>query len=221
MHASWKKILQGEFEKPYFQSLIEFVNKERREGVVFPPPGTLFNAFQVPYEEVKVLILGQDPYPNAGQAYGFCFSVQPGVKPPPSLVNIYKELEGDLGIKPPKHGCLQHWVDQGVFLLNAVLTVRAHQSGSHQGKGWEQFTDKVIRLLDARQEPVVFVLWGRYARNKKDLIDCQRHLVLEAAHPSPMSARNGFFGSRPFSQINAALEYSGLDPIDWQLPPKV
>jgi len=220
MDPSWKERLGPEFKKPYFRELAAFVRAERHAGVVFPPQGQVFNAFKTPYDQANVLILGQDPYHNADQAHGLCFSVQPGVKPPPSLLNIYKELASDVGAKPPKHGCLQSWADHGVFLLNAVLTVRAHAAGSHQGKGWERFTDAVIRLLNARQTPVVFVLWGRYARKKKALIDDQRHLVIESPHPSPMSAHQGFFGSQPFSQVNAALAYSGLPTIDWQLPMK-
>jgi uracil-DNA glycosylase len=219
MDPSWKERLSGEFQKPYFKALVEFVREERKGHVVFPAAGDVFNAFkETPYDKANVLILGQDPYHNAGQAHGLCFSVLPGMKPPPSLVNIYKELASDVGIAPPKHGYLMPWAHQGVFLLNATLTVRAHEPGSHQGKGWETFTDEAIRALSARERPVVFVLWGRYARQKVDLIDKSRHVILESAHPSPMSASSGFFGSKPFSQINSALGSFGSQPIDWQLP---
>ncbi len=219
MHLSWKEQLAGEFKKDYFRQLAAFVEDERRKNVVYPGPGDIFNAFEVtPYDRANVLILGQDPYHGPGQAHGLCFSVQPGVRPPPSLLNIYKELEADVGFRSPKHGHLLHWAKQGVFLLNAVLTVRAGEPGSHQGRGWETFTDEVIRRLNAREKPVVFVLWGRYARDKKGLIDGGRHTIIESAHPSPMSADKGFFGSRPFSKVNRALEASGLPAIDWQLP---
>jgi uracil-DNA glycosylase len=165
-----------------------------------------------------VLILGQDPYHGPGQAHGLCFSVLPGVRPPPSLVNIHKELQSDLGCPPPRHGNLEHWARQGVLLLNAVLTVRAHQANSHQGKGWEQFTDEVIRVVNAKEERVVFILWGGYARRKKALVDRSRHVVIESPHPSPLSAHNGFFGSRPFSRANEALAEAGRAPVDWCLP---
>jgi uracil-DNA glycosylase len=218
MHPSWKAVLADEFAKPYFRELAEYVKAERKAHTVFPPPGQVFEAFKVtPYDQAKVCILGQDPYHNAGQAHGLCFSVQPGVTPPPSLVNIYKELEADLGCKRPKHGYLMRWAEQGVFLLNAVLTVRAHSPASHRNIGWERFTDEVITKLNERETPVVFVLWGRYARSKGRYIDENRHLVVESTHPSPMSADKGFFGSRPFSQINAALAAEGQEPIDWQL----
>jgi uracil-DNA glycosylase len=219
MHQSWKAVLADEFQKPYFRRVADFVKAERQKGVVFPPPGQVFRAFEVtPYDQVKVCILGQDPYHNAEQAHGLSFSVQRGVQPPPSLVNIFKELKADLGCEPPKHGDLTHWAQQGVFLLNAVLTVKAHQPGSHQNQGWEKFTDAVISKLNEREDALVFVLWGRYARNKARLIDESTHLVVESPHPSPMSANSGFFGSRPFSQINAGLEELGHEPIDWQLP---
>ena len=219
LHPSWMAQLgfTEEIRKPYFKELDDFLKGERKAHVVFPPADQVFTAFKVtPYDKANVLILGQDPYHNAGQAHGLCFSVQPGVKPPPSLVNIYKELEADVGFKPPKHGHLMGWAEQGVFLLNAVLTVRAHEAGSHRDKGWERFTDAVIGLLSAREQPVVFVLWGRYAREKKDLIDTSRHTVIESAHPSPMSAK-GFFGTRPFSKVNEALAEAGHPEIDWQL----
>jgi len=218
MHSSWKERLTDEIQKSYFRELADFLSEERRARVVFPPANQVFTAFKVtPYDRANVVILGQDPYHNAGQAHGLCFSVQPGVKPPPSLRNIYKELETDLGVKPPRHGNLMGWAEQGVFLLNAVLTVRAHEAGSHQGKGWERFTDAVLSLLSAREEPAVFILWGRYARDKKGLIDTGRHTVIESAHPSPMSAR-GFFGTKPFSRANEALVAAGHSEIDWQLP---
>jgi len=219
MHESWKAVLATEFAESYFRALAEFVKAERRGHVIFPPPGQVFRALEVtPFDQVKVCVLGQDPYHNAEQAHGLSFSVQRGVKPPPSLVNIFKELEADLGCKPPKHGDLTSWAEQGVFLLNAVLTVQAHQPASHRDMGWETFTDAVITLLNDREQPLVFVLWGRYARNKAVLIDESRHLVVESPHPSPMSAASGFFGSRPFSQVNAGLAELGLEPIDWQLP---
>lgn len=217
MDESWKQRLAGEFQKPYFKDLVEFVREERKSHVVFPEPRDVFAAYDAtPYDKANVVILGQDPYHGAGQAHGLSFSVLPNVKAPPSLQNIFKELKADLGIATPKHGLLTYWAVQGVMLLNATLTVRAHDAGSHQGKGWETFTDETIRLLNQREVPVVFVLWGRYARSKKDLID-SRHTVIESAHPSPMSAHNGFFGSKPFSKVNAALEKRGLAPIDWAI----
>lgn len=219
MHPSWKEQIGAEVEKPYFLQLADFLKKERETHTVFPPKDQVFTAFKgTPFDAVKVLILGQDPYHNAGQAHGLSFSVQPGLKPPPSLVNIFKELASDVGCKPPKHGHLVAWAEQGVFLLNATLTVRAHEPGSHQGKGWETFTDVAISKLNARDKPLVFILWGRYAREKVGLIDTKKHLVIESAHPSPMSASTGFFGSKPFSRANAALESWGEKPINWQLP---
>ena len=215
--ASWKKALSAEFKKPYFPQLTKFVADEYQSQVIFPLAKDMFNALKAtPYESSNVLILGQDPYPNADQAHGLAFSVHPGVKPPPSLVNIFKELATDLGCKP-RDGCLLRWAEQGVLLLNSVLTVRAHHPGSHKGKGWETFTDAIIRALDAREKPVVFVLWGKYARDKKALIDTARHTIIESSHPSPMAANDGFFGSKPFSRINEALVKNGLQPIDWQL----
>lgn len=217
MHPSWKEQLAGEFERPYFRQLAAFVKQERKEHMVFPPAGDVFNAFEAPFESVRVCILGQDPYHNAGQAHGLCFSVQKGVTPPPSLGNIFKELEADVpGFKRPAHGCLTPWVEQGVLLLNAVLTVRAHEPASHQGQGWETFTDAVLARLSGREQHMVFILWGRFARSKLPLI-ATHHTVFESAHPSPMSARNGFFGSRPFSATNNALEAHGQTPIDWKL----
>lgn len=219
MHPSWKEQVGAEVEKPYFLQLVEFLKKERETQTVFPPKDQVFTAFKgTPFDAVKVVILGQDPYHNAGQAHGLSFSVQPGLKPPPSLLNIYKELASDVGCTAPKHGHLAAWAEQGVFLLNATLTVRAHEPGSHQGKGWETFTDVAISKLSARARPVVFILWGRYAREKVGLIDTKKHLVIESAHPSPMSASSGFFGSKPFSKANAALESWGGTPINWQLP---
>lgn len=219
MHESWKRLLADEFTQPYFKDLTEFVRAERENHVVFPPSSQVFEALRLtPYDEVRVLILGQDPYHNAGQAHGLSFSVPVGVALPPSLQNIFKELSEDVGFSPPGHGCLTHWAEQGVLLLNAVLTVRAHTPGSHKDKGWELFTDAIIRKLDARERPVVFVLWGVYARKKAGLIDSDRHLIIESPHPSPMSARSGFFGSSPFSQANEGLKALGEPPIAWQLP---
>jgi uracil-DNA glycosylase len=216
--TDWNPILRGEFEKPYWKSLQSFVAEQRREHDVFPPHDEVFAALRLtPYADVKVLILGQDPYHGPGQAHGLCFSVRPPVAPPPSLVNIFKELRDDLGIAPPGHGSLEAWAKQGVLLLNAVLTVRAHAAASHAGKGWETFTDEVIRAVNDKPEPVVFVLWGGYARKKKALVDSSRHIVIESAHPSPLSAHNGFMGSKPFSKINVALEAAGHPPINWQL----
>jgi uracil-DNA glycosylase len=216
--ADWRNVLAAEFPQPYFRDLERFVAEERSQHTVFPPVEDVFNAFKyTPYDKVKVLLLGQDPYHDEGQAHGLCFSVRPGVKPPPSLVNIFKELRDDLGCSIPDHGHLTPWARQGVMLLNAVLTVRTHQPASHKDRGWETFTDAVIRALDARKRPVVFLLWGAYAQKKRDLIDASRHVVLTAAHPSPLSTKK-FFGSKPFSQANAALERLGEKPIDWQLP---
>ena len=218
MDASWKAKLADEFKKPYFAQLASFVRDERAKSTVFPGPGDIFNAFKyTPFDDVKVVILGQDPYHNAGQAHGLSFSVMPGVRPPPSLVNIFKEAEADIGFKPPGHGYLKAWADRGVFLLNTVLTVRAHEPGSHRGKGWETLTDRVIELLAARARPMVFVLWGKPARDKARLIDENTHLIIEAPHPSPMSAHSGFFGSRPFSQVNDGLRALGQPEMNWQL----
>jgi len=214
---SWQKVLADEFEKPYFKDLEQFVDGERQAHQVFPPPEDVFNAYKyTPYNKVKVLLLGQDPYHDDGQAHGLAFSVRPGVAVPPSLVNVFKELQSDQGCKVPNHGCLIPWAQQGVMLLNAVLTVRAHQANSHKDKGWETFTDAVIAALGARTDPVVFLLWGAYAQKKKKLIT-ERHRVLIAAHPSPLSAKK-FFGSKPFSAANKALEELGEGPIDWQIP---
>lgn len=215
---SWHAVLADEMEQPYFKKLATFVDGERQQHRIFPPEQDVFNALKsTPFDQVKVLLLGQDPYHNEGQAHGLCFSVRPGTPPPPSLVNMFKELQDDLGCTPPNHGYLQHWADQGVLMLNAVLTVRAHQANSHKGKGWERFTDAIIRRVNEKDDTVVFVLWGNYARKKLSLIDTTRHVVVESAHPSPLSARNGFFGSRPFSKINAALQAAGKTAIDWEL----
>ena len=216
--AAWRKKLADEFEKPYFEKLQGFVDKERKTHTVFPPEKEVFNAFQhTPYDNVKVMLLGQDPYHDEGQAHGLCFSVRPGVRPPPSLRNIFKELASDMACPIPGHGCLTSWADQGVFLLNAVLTVRAHEPASHKNKGWEVFTDEVIRKVNEKSDRVVFLLWGRYAQDKIKLIDPDRHTVLKAAHPSPLSAKNGFFGARPFSKANTALRAAGRGEIEWCL----
>ena len=215
---SWQAALAGEFGKPYFAALREFLDRERAQHQVFPPEADVFNAFQLaPFDQVKVLLLGQDPYHDDGQAHGLCFSVRPGIRTPPSLVNIFKELKMDLGARVPNNGDLIPWARQGVLLLNAVLTVRAHEANSHKNQGWETFTDAVIQALAHREDPVVFVLWGAYAQKKGKLIDATRNPVIASAHPSPLSALK-FFGSRPFSKINAALGSLGKTPIDWQLP---
>ena len=215
----WREQLDGEFEKPYFKKLEAFVDDERKHYSVFPPEQEVFSALRLaPYENVKVLLLGQDPYHDNNQAHGLCFSVRPGIKPPPSLMNMFKELHDDVGFRIPNNGYLVPWAEQGILLLNAVLTVRAHQANSHKGHGWETFTDRIISLVSAREDPVVFVLWGAYAQKKLSLIDTERHSIVQAAHPSPLSARNGFFGSRPFSAINKALREYGKQEINWQLP---
>ncbi len=219
LSLSWHDALASELAQPYFGKLAAFVEAERAQHQVFPPEADVFNALKTtPLEQVNVLLLGQDPYHNDGQAHGLCFSVRPGVQPPPSLVNIFRELRDDLGYPVPNNGYLQHWAEQGVLMLNAVLTVRAHEANSHKGKGWERFTDAVIRNVNEKGDQVVFVLWGNYAQKKLTLIDTTRHVVVQSAHPSPLSARNGFFGSRPFSRINAALEAAGKPVIDWQIP---
>ncbi|MCB9234673.1 MAG: uracil-DNA glycosylase [Bacteroidia bacterium] len=219
IHPSWLEVLQDEFQKPYFADLKEFLVREKMAGkTVFPPGKQIFSAFDsTPFDKVKVVILGQDPYHNPGQAHGMCFSVQPGVKAPPSLINIYKEMESDLGIPPADHGYLMKWAEQGVFLLNSILTVQAFNAASHQGKGWERFTDAVIQQLNDKREGLVFILWGGYAKKKGEVIDTRKHLVLKSTHPSPLSAYNGFFGSKPFSQTNAYLTKLGKTPIDWRL----
>jgi uracil-DNA glycosylase len=215
---SWQVVLAEELEKPYFKKLAEFVDEEHRMYTVFPPEDDVFNALNyTPYDQVNVLLLGQDPYHDDNQAHGLCFSVRPGIKPPPSLVNMYKELQSDVGFRIPNHGYLVDWAKQGMLMLNAVLTVRAHQPNSHKEKGWERFTDAIISKVSARQEQVIFVLWGAYAQKKTALIDARRHVIIESAHPSPLSARAGFFGSKPFSRINAALREAGKPEINWQL----
>ena len=220
--TDWNPVLRAEFEKPYWPELQAFVYEERSQHQVFPPHEDVFAALHLtPYEDVKVLILGQDPYHGPGQAHGLCFSVRPPVPPPPSLDNIFKELHADVGVAIPDHGSLERWATQGVLLLNATLTVRAHQAGSHQKKGWEVFTDEVIGAVSDKPELVVFVLWGASARKKKVFVDTTRHVVIEAPHPSPLSAHRGFFGSKPFSRINTALSEVGRDPIDWKLPDMV
>ena len=216
--GAWAKALAGEFKKPYYKKLFEKVGEEYRTHRVYPPAEEIFNAFHfTPLEQVKAVILGQDPYHGEGQAQGLCFSVRPGVDIPPSLVNIYKELEDDVGCYIPNNGCLEKWARQGVLLLNTVLTVRAHQANSHRDIGWEEFTDAAIRVLAEQDRPLVFILWGRPAQAKKAMIHTPAHLVLEAPHPSPLSAFRGFFGSRPFSQTNEYLKQNGLAPIDWQI----
>ncbi|NLD78408.1 MAG: uracil-DNA glycosylase [Acidimicrobiales bacterium] len=217
--TDWNPVLRGEFIEDYWHELQDFVAAERSAGLVFPPDDEVFAALHLtPLATVKVVILGQDPYHGTGQAHGLCFSVRSGTPAPPSLRNIQRELVDDLGVAPPTTGDLTRWAGQGVLLLNTTLTVRAGQAGSHQGRGWERFTDQVIRAVSARNEPVVFVLWGAHARKKKALIDRRTHVVVESAHPSPLSAHNGFFGSRPFSRVNAALEARGREPVDWSLP---
>lgn len=214
----WLAVLQPEFSKPYYRELYETVKKEYRDYRVYPDSGDLFNAFHLtPLNNVKVVIIGQDPYHNAGQAHGLCFSVKPGIETPPSLVNIYKELQSDLGCYIPDNGYLTKWAEQGVLLLNTVLTVRAHQANSHRGIGWETFTDAVISALNREDRPIVFLLWGAPAQKKKQMLNNPKHFVLEAPHPSPLSAYRGFFGCRHFSRANAFLERNGLSPIDWQI----
>jgi uracil-DNA glycosylase len=214
----WHPVLRSEFDAPYWRDLQSFVHGERQAHTVYPPADEVFSAFDLtPYESTKVLILGQDPYHGPGQAHGLCFSVRRGVPVPPSLRNIYAELTSDLGIGAPAHGNLESWAREGVLLLNTTLTVRAGQAGSHHGHGWETFTDSVITAVAAKAERVVFVLWGASARRKRHLIDETRHVIIESAHPSPLSARNGFFGSRPFSRTNAALTDAGRGPVDWRI----
>ncbi|MBX2799105.1 MAG: uracil-DNA glycosylase [Myxococcales bacterium] len=216
---SWRSSLGGEMAEPYFSELDAFVAEQRAAGPVFPPEDEVFRALELtPLSSVKVLILGQDPYHGEGQAHGLCFSVRPGVKVPPSLRNIYKELEADVGCPVPSHGHLEHWGRQGVLLLNAVLTVRSAEANSHKDKGWERFTDAVIRVVNDQSERVVFVLWGGYAKKKARLVTASQHVVHTSAHPSPLSARNGFFGSKPFSVVNEALREAGRDPVDWCVP---
>lgn len=215
----WADFLDEEMKKPYYQELRQFLINEYRTQQIFPDMYAIFNALHyTSYADTKVVILGQDPYHGDGQAHGLSFSVQPGIQPPPSLINIFKELNTDLGCTVPNNGCLRPWAEQGVLLLNAVLTVRAHKAFSHQGKGWEQFTDHIIELLNEREKPLAFILWGAPARRKKAMITNPRHFIVESPHPSPLSAYSGFFGSRPFSQVNEFLQKNGQSPIDWQLP---
>jgi uracil-DNA glycosylase len=216
--TDWNPVLRAELAKPYWKDLQSFVAEERRLRTVYPAPEDVFAALHLtPYAETKVLILGQDPYHGPRQAHGLCFSVRPDVAVPPSLQNIFRELHDDLGVPIPPHGTLESWARQGVLLLNATLTVRAGQAGSHQGKGWEVFTDEVIRAVAAKEERVVFILWGSMARRKADLVRGGPHVVIASPHPSPLSAANGFFGSRPFSRANAALVEAGRTPVDWRI----
>lgn len=217
----WLEVLQEEFKKPYYKKLFQTVKAEYSSYQIFPPSDDIFNAFHLtPFHKVKVVILGQDPYHGDGQAHGLCFSVKPDVAIPPSLVNIYQELHDDLGCKIPNHGYLTKWAEQGVLMLNTVLTVRAHQANSHRGIGWEEFTDAAIEALNKENRPIVFILWGRPAQMKKRMLSNPNHLILEAPHPSPLSSYRGFFGSRPFSQTNQFLKSHGLEPIDWQIEDK-
>lgn len=218
INNDWLEFIGEEFRLPYYSELYQFVKSEYSHYRIFPNADDIFNAFHLtPLSEVRVVILGQDPYHNEGQAHGLCFSVKPEVEIPPSLVNIYQELHEDLGCYIPNHGYLEKWAKQGVLLLNTVLTVRAHQANSHQGKGWEKFTDAVIHAVNAQDRPIVFLLWGRPAQTKKAMLNNPKHLILEAPHPSPLSAYRGFFGSRHFSKTNDFLKQHGLEPIDWQI----
>jgi len=217
IHESWKSKLYDQFTAPYFLQLKEFLVDEKKQYSVFPPGKQIFAAFDhTPFENIKVVIIGQDPYHGPGQANGLCFSVSPGIAKPPSFTNIFKELEVDLGIPIPKSGNLEPWADQGVLLLNATLTVRANQAGSHQKKGWEQFTDSVIKTISEQRKGVIFLLWGRFAHTKEELIDKNKHFILKAAHPSPL-ARGAFFGCKHFSKTNELLQQQGLKPIDWRI----
>ncbi len=220
LHESWKAPLLPEFNSEYMAALKAFLNAEKAAGkTIYPKGSEWFRALDLtPLDKVRVVILGQDPYHGPGQAHGLCFSVKPGVRPPPSLLNIYKELESDLGLTRSRHGFLEHWAQQGVLLLNSVLTVEMAKAASHQGKGWERFTDAVVRLVNDKPDPVVFMLWGAYAQKKAAFVDTSRHLVLKAAHPSPLSAHNGFLGCRHFSKCGAFLQETGQQPIDWTLP---
>ena len=214
----WLDEIQGEFKKPYYKELYQFVRDEYSKTVIYPPADDIFNAMHfTPLSKVKVLLLGQDPYHNVGQAHGLCFSVKKGVDIPPSLVNIYKELHDDLGCTIPNHGCLTKWAEQGVLMLNTVLTVRAHQANSHKDIGWEEFTDAAIMALNSQDRPIVFILWGAPAQRKARMLTNPKHLILKAPHPSPLSAYRGFFGSKPFSQTNDYLRAHGVEPIDWQI----
>ena len=219
IEASWKEVLKGEFNKPYFQQIPEHLKTEKSQGKIIYPAGSLiFNAFNTtPFDKVKVVILGQDPYHGPGQAHGLCFSVQNGVPPPPSLMNIFKELQDDIGISIPQNGNLTHWAEQGVFLLNASLTVRAGEPMSHSKIGWAEFTDTVIKKISELKKNVVFLLWGKFAQEKRVLIDEKKHCILRSVHPSPLSAHAGFFGCKHFSKTNAWLMSKGIDPVDWKL----
>lgn len=218
-HNDWAEFLNPELKKPYYLELRKFLVDEYKTRQIFPDMYDIFNALHyISYHDTKVVILGQDPYHGDGQAHGLSFSVKPGVKAPPSLVNIFKELKEDLGCEIPNNGCLKPWTQQGVLLLNTVLTVRAHQANSHRNMGWEKFTDRIIEILNEREKPIAFVLWGAPARKKKKMITNPKHFIVESAHPSPLSAFNGFFGSRPFSKVNAFLEAVGEKPINWQIP---
>lgn len=218
INGDWYEALKDEFKKPYYKKLFDTVNQEYKTQRIFPPADDIFNAFHLtPLKEVKVVILGQDPYHNYGQAHGLCFSVQNGVQVPPSLVNIYQELHDDLGCTIPNHGCLTKWAEQGVLMLNTVLTVRAHQANSHRGIGWEEFTDAAIQVLNTQERPMVFILWGAPAQRKEKMLNNPQHLILKAPHPSPLSAYRGFFGSKPFSQTNEFLKKHGVAPVDWQI----
>lgn len=217
IESSWKSRLSPEFEKEYFNRLSEFVKEEYRTKAIFPPGAFIFNAFNLcPFNKIKAVIIGQDPYHGPGQAHGLCFSVKEGIEFPPSLINIFKEVESDLGYKTLPAGNLERWAAQGVLLLNATLTVRAHQAGSHQKKGWEEFTDSVIRIINTERTNIVFFLWGAYAQKKGESIDRSRHLVLESVHPSPLSAARGFFGNKHFSRCNEYLIENGIEPINWR-----
>lgn len=217
IESSWKQILQEEFEKEYFRNLTEFVRSEYKATTVYPPAGLIFNAFNLcSFENLKVVLIGQDPYHGPGQAHGLCFSVKDGVDFPPSLINIFKEIELDLGLSRPASGNLERWAKQGVLLLNATLTVRAHLAGSHQKKGWEQFTDSVITIINREKSGIVFMLWGAYAQKKGESIDRTKHFVLESVHPSPLSASRGFFGNHHFSKCNSYLSGKGVNPVDWR-----
>ncbi len=220
LEPGWLDVLGPQFSQPYMVSLKEFLREQKdHRKVIYPNSNNWFNAFNsTPFDKVKVVILGQDPYHGPGQAHGLCFSVLPGIPFPPSLQNIFRELGQDLGIPAPAHGCLQHWADQGVLLLNATLTVERHRAGSHQGKGWEQFTDFAVQSLEKARDDLVFMLWGSYAQRKGEFVDPRRHLVLKSPHPSPLSAHRGFFGSRHFSRANQWLEEHGKPPIDWSIP---
>ena len=219
MEPSWLAVLEDEFSKPYIQELRKFLQEEQRQHRVYPPNKDIFNAFwNTPFDKVRVVILGQDPYHGPGEAHGLSFSVQKGIAIPPSLRNMYKELQNDIAIVPATHGNLQHWAEQGILLLNTVLTVRHKAPNSHQNKGWEQLTDRAIAELSAKKENIVFILWGAKAKAKSKLIDTKKHHIIHSAHPSPLSAHNGFWGSKPYSKTNALLTKSGLSPIDWAIP---